>query len=109
MESSRLLIDESPLNVQPTIARLLDVNKAIILQQMQYWIKSSGHEIDGFKWIYNTYKEWSNQFPWLSERAVRWHINGLQEEGYLIAGDFNNDPRDTTKWYRIDYDKVNSL
>lgn len=109
MESSKLLINEPPLQVLPTLARSLDVNKAIILQQIQYWIATSGHEINGERWVYNSYSEWSRQFPWLSSRAIRWHIKGLEETGLLISGEFNKDPRDNTKWYRIDYEKLNQL
>lgn len=109
MEGSKLLINEPPLQVLPTLARVLDVNKAIILQQVQYWIATSGHEINGELWIYNSYSEWSLQFPWLTPRGVRWHIKGLEKSGYLIAGDFNKDPRDHTKWYRINYEKLEAL
>ena len=109
MQSSKLLINEPPLQVLPTIAKHLDINKAIILQQVQYWISTSGHEIDGLKWIYNSYSEWAKQFPWLTARAVRWHIKGLEQDGYLIAGEYNKDTRDNTKWYRLNYDKIDSL
>ena len=107
--NSKLLIDEPPLQVLPSLARLLDVNKAIILQQIQYWSKTSGHEIEGASWIYNSYKEWSRQFPWLTARAVRWHIKGLEEMGLIVAGNFNQDARDNTKWYKIDYVKLEEL
>lgn len=109
MEFSKLLINEPPLQVLPSLAKRLDINKAVILQQVHYWLMASGHEIEGHLWVYNSYGEWSQQFPWLSERAVRWHIKGLEEAGYLVAGDFNNDPRDNTKWYRINYEALEAL
>jgi DnaD/phage-associated family protein len=108
-ESSKLLINEPPLQVLPSLAKILDVNKSIILQQIQYWIVTSPHIIEGKRWIYNSYKEWSAQFPWLSPRAVRWHIRDLERDGYLIASEFNRDGRDNTKWYRINYDKLEAV
>lgn len=106
---SKYLIIEEPLVVLPTIARALDINKAIILQQVQYWVLKSKHERDGFIWIWNSYTEWAEQFPWLTPRAVRHHINGLEEDGLLISGEYNRDKRDNTKWYRIDYQAVDRI
>ena len=108
-ESSKLLINEHPLQALPTLAKLLDLNKAVILQQIQYWLGISGHEIDGYVWIYNSYTEWTQQFPWLTPRGVRWHIKGLEKIGLIVAGEYNKDARDNTKWYRIDYEKLNAL
>ncbi len=108
-DSSRLLIEEPPLQVLPTLAKLLGIEQAIILQQVHYWVKTSNHEIGGNFWIYNRYKDWVNQFPWLSERAIRHHVRLLEKAGLLITGDFNKDRRDHTKWYRIGYDALEEL
>jgi len=37
--SSSLLINESPLQVLPSLAVLVGLNEAIVLQQTHYWIK----------------------------------------------------------------------
>ncbi len=108
-EGSKLLINEPPLQVLPTLARLVGIEKAIILQQVQYWIVTSPHERDGHHWIYNSYRQWAEQFPWLSARAVRHHITGLEADGLLVSGEYNKDERDNTKWYRIGYQSLNAL
>ena len=107
--SSKLLINEHPLQALPTLAKMIGLDKAVILQQIQYWISTSSHEIEGYNWIYNSYSEWSEQFPWLTSEGVRYHIRGLEKTGYLIVGNFNRDIRDKTKWYRIDYDKLEGV
>ncbi len=109
MQESKMLINEQPLQVLPTLAKLLDINKAIILQQIHYWLIKSGHDIDGKLWVYNSYDAWSVQFPWLTARAVRHHISELEKDGYLIPANYNNDSRDKTKWYTINYDALNSM
>jgi len=109
MEGSKLLINEPPLQALPTLARLLDVNKAIILQQVQYWVGISGHEKEGHRWIYNSYEEWNKQFSWLKPRAIQYHILQLERDGYIISANFNKDSRDHTKWYRINYDLLENL
>jgi hypothetical protein len=110
MESaSRLLINEQPLQALPTLALLLGIDKAIILQQIQYWLSISPHEREGQKWIYNSYKEWAKQFPWMGIRKLRYLIPSLEQEGYLITGRFNKRRGDNTKWYRINYGKLEEL
>jgi len=108
-DSSKLLINEHPLQALPTLAKEIGLNKAVILQQVQYWISTSPHDIEGYQWIYNSYTEWAQQFPWLKPQGVRWHIRKLEELGLLIAGEFNKDRRDNTKWYRINYDRLNDI
>ncbi len=109
MRSSKLLVNEPPLLVLPTLARLLGIEQAIILQQVQYWISTSKHEAEGEVWIYNSYRQWAEQFPWLSARAVRHHIGLLTTAGILVVGIFNKDARDHTRWYRIDYEALDAI
>ena len=37
---SRLLINENPLQVLPTLAVKIGLNEAMILQQMHYWLNA---------------------------------------------------------------------
>jgi len=107
--SSKLLINEHPLQTLPTLAKAIGLDKAVILQQIQYWVSTSPHEIKGHQWIYNSYTEWALQFPWLTPEGVRYHIRGLEKAGLIVAGKFNKDTRDKTKWYRINYTKLNKI
>lgn len=108
--SSRLLINENPLQVLPSLAvALKNINEAIILQQVQYWVNRSENEYGGRKWVYNTIKQWKDQFPWLTEKAIRNRFDSLIEKGVIITSNFNKSKFDRTKWYTIDYDKLNSL
>ncbi|TWU79317.1 hypothetical protein [Lactobacillus johnsonii] len=108
--SSRLLINENPLQVLPSLAvALKNINEAVILQQVQYWVNRSENEYGGRKWVYNTIKQWKDQFPWLTEKAIRNRFDSLIEKGVIITSNFNKSKFDRTKWYTIDYDKLNSL
>ena len=40
-KTSRLLLDEEPLQVLLTLAEKVGINAAILLQQINYWIKSA--------------------------------------------------------------------
>lgn len=108
--SSSLLINEAPLQVLPSLAvALKNVHEAIILQQVQYWLSRSNFVFNGRKWVYNTLDEWHEQFPWITKKSVGDKFRSLEKKGILIVGNFNKLKYDRTKWYSIDYDKLNSL
>ncbi len=45
---SSLLIEESPLQVLPSLAKAIGLNEAIFAQQLHYWLRGkSGKEHDG--------------------------------------------------------------
>lgn len=107
---SRLLIDEQPLQVIPSLAARIGLNRAVFLQQLHYWLQKSGHLRDGRLWIYNTYEEWHEQFPFWSPEAVRKIVSQLEGKGIVETTDKYNERRgDRTKWYTIDYDSVEDL
>lgn len=116
---SSLLIDEYPMIVLPSLAVEIGLDEAIVLQQIHYWIeieKKSGkketiekHYHDGRWWIYNTYEQWQDQFPFWCEKTVRRTIKRLEKMDLLIYGNYNKFGYDRTKWYTINYDVLESL
>lgn len=113
--SSRLLLDEQPLQVLPSLAAAIGVNAAILLQQINYWIKHAEKAKDARKhkagkwWTYNTYAEWREQMPWLSESGIRKLVKELREQGLIATVKHGPKGRDHTLWYTINYDAVNAL
>ena len=106
---SKLLINESPVMIIPSLAVRMGLNEAVVLQQIHYWIISSRHIIEGRKWIYNTYKDWQKQLPFWSESTIKRTIRSLEDQGYLLSGNFNQLKIDKTKWYTIDYERLETL
>jgi DNA-binding PadR family transcriptional regulator len=103
----RLLIDEPPLQVLPSLATAIGLNKAIVLQQLHYWLQTSSHQIEGKKWIYNTYEEWRKQFPFWSEKTIKRTFRELEKDGLIVTTTkFNKSKFDKTKWYTINYEKL---
>jgi hypothetical protein len=102
-----LLFNEPPLVISPTLAMEIGLNEAIILQQLHYWLQKSEHFYEGRRWIYNTYQQWVEQFPFWSEKTIKRTITSLESKGYVITGNFNKAGFDRTKWYSIDYDLLN--
>lgn len=107
---SKLLIDESPLLVLPSLAATIGLNEAIVLQQVHYWLqvkKSAGKDyIDGHYWVYNSYPQWNEQFPFWHKDTVKRTFQHLEDNGLLISGNFNTKKFDRTKWYTINYDAL---
>ena len=107
MSASRLLINESPLQVLPSLAMAIGLNEAIILQQIHYWVSGGkSHERDGHLWIYNSLPQWGENFPWWSESTIKRALHNLREKGLLIVANFNKAGFDKTLWYRIDYEAL---
>lgn len=116
---SSLLIDEYPMVLQPSLAMEIGLNEAIVLQQIHYWIeiekKSSKKEViekhyrNGRWWIYNTYDQWQEQFPFWCVRTIKSIFKRLESMDLLICGNFNKFGYDRTRWYTINYNVLESL
>lgn len=106
---NNLLIDDYPILVLPKLATEIGLNEAIVLQQMHYWLKKSNHNYDGRRWIYNSYKEWEQHFPFWSNATIRRTISSLEKQELLFVGNYNKAGFDNTKWYSIDYFKLEGV
>ena len=103
----KLLIKGTPIIIViPALAQKVGTMEAIFLQQTHYWLETSGHDIGGRKWVYNTYKQWQNQLSLWSESTIIRAIKSLEEQGLIITGNFNRLKLDKTKWYTINYEKL---
>ncbi len=114
MKKSHLLINEPPLQVSPTLAAQVGLNEAIVLQQVHYWLvnpKCQGViDDDGNKWIYNSYEEWQeDNFPFWSVPTIQRVFLSLESKGVLLSAQFWAQKRDMRKFYRINYERLDSL
>ncbi|EOZ6583461.1 MAG: helix-turn-helix domain-containing protein [Klebsiella sp.] len=106
---SRLLINENPLQVLPTLACAIGLNEAVVLQQIHYWMSSSPHFYDGRRWVYNSVASWQKQFPFWSEATIKRALVSLERQEMVSCGNYNRDPRDRSKWYSINYAALEAL
>lgn len=106
---SRLLLDDKPLIILPSLAVKIGLNEAIVIQQLHYWLQESKNIEDGEKWVYNTYDAWGEQFPFWSVSTIRRTITKLEKSGLIIIGNYNKLKIDNTKWYRIDYQLLDDV
>ena len=104
---SKLLINEPPLQLLPSLAVKYGIHEAIIIQQLHYWLqdKRNGKEKDGERWIFNSYAEWHEQFPFLSTRAIQRAFLTLEDVGVIKARQEGTNRR---KFYTIDYERLDN-
>jgi hypothetical protein len=107
---SKLLINESPLVVLPSLVKLVGIERAIILQQIQYLsqLPNSGEVLDdGYKYIWNTAKDFTTFFPFWKAETIAKHLRLLENDKWLIACQPRNFNR--IKYYRINYDRFDDV
>lgn len=90
------------------------LNKAIFINQLNYWLdineKAEKNFKDGYYWVYNTYENWvENDFPYWSIDTVKRIIGSLENTGIIISENYNKMRADKTKWYRIDYKRLQEI
>lgn len=104
---TKLLINEPPLQVLPSLAAAIGLNEAIVLQQIHYLLRTSRNARNGRRWVYNTYPEWqARYFPFWSVRTIQRIFRSLEERGLLLTTVANARRGDRTKWYTIDYSRL---
>lgn len=106
---TKLLMNEAPIIIIPSLAVKIGLKESIVLQQIHYWLQSSSHVFDGQTWIYNTYEEWLEQFPFWSKTTLKRTVYSLESKGLIVSSNWNKRKNDKTKWYTIDYQLLEEL
>jgi DNA-binding GntR family transcriptional regulator len=92
------------------LERVFGARKASFINKLNYWLNKCGRNIEDSeaKWIYNTIKDWAEQFNW-SVSTLKRIVYSLEEEGIITSKKINARKWNHTKWYSIDYNKLNSF
>ena len=100
--SSALLLDEPCIVIQPALVRTLGhLADAAVLQQIHYWLARATVEDAGYRWVYKTYEEWSEEVG-ISAKQVRSALGRLENLGLVVS--CQPEAWQRRKWYRIDYE-----
>ena len=89
-------------------AALEDVNAAIIIQQLHYWLSNPkvGIVVNGEKYVYNSFNAWVQQFPWLSVWKLRMAMKRLRDIGIVKTIRAKSKQWNQTLHYRLDRDRL---
>lgn len=88
---SKLLLNESPLQVLPSLAVKIGLNEAIALQQVYFRTRDKKGG-----WCYDSYEAWQKEhFPFWSVMTIRRVFKSLITRGLLFAEkQYNHGPGD---------------
>lgn len=97
--------NKSTRTFDAALAQKIGLNEAIVLSQIRYWVdrnrEADRNYHDGKYWVYNTFEQWQEQFPWWSVRTLKSVFKSLENNGYIVAGHYNQKGYDRTKWYTL--------
>lgn len=87
------------------LAVKLGVDEAIILQNLVFWISknkaNNRHKYDNKYWTYNSYKAFSELFPYWTLDQIRGRLKSLQDKGVIIVGNYSKGNYSRTKYYTL--------
>lgn len=105
----KLVNEKHIVIIYPKLAAKIGLNEAIILQHIHSRLEESELYRDGRVWIYNTYQELQKQLPFWSADTIKRVIRKLEKVGYLYSANYNRIQMDKTKWYSMNYEKVEEI
>lgn len=86
-----------------SVAARYGLEEAVLLESMIFWWRTNRANNqnfhDGRWWTFNSVRAYTNIFPWWSEKQIRRILSSCVEQGALLEGCYNAEPRDRTKWY----------
>lgn len=106
---TKLLLDEAPLMVIPSLAVSIGLNESIVLQQLHYLtVGKFGKIIEGRRFIYNTLEKWRDTyFPFWTVKTIQRTFKALEDAGYVIGLQEKSYYRQ--KLYAINYERLDAI
>lgn len=107
------LMDENCLLLSPTLAAVFGVPKALILQQVHYFVlinkqreTAKSYYMKGQYWMYATLSNWQKQFPFLSVATIKRAIHDLVMLDRVLARRQTRKENIPQTFYRVDYERL---
>lgn len=91
------------------------LGKAIVVNQLNYWLnineKAHHNYKDGYYWLYFSYSNWIKEdFKFWSVKTLQRILTSLENCGVVVStSEYNKWKIDNTKWYRIDYERLQEI
>ena len=90
------------------IAEKLGLNEAIFISLLHSKSESeSKFIVDDTRWYYCTYNEWQELLPFWSRNTIIRTIKSLEKKQIVLAQILDEKSLDKTKYYTIDYERLN--
>lgn len=87
------------------IAKAYGLPEAVLLNDIMYWEKhnrlNGRNFFNGRYWTYNTFKAFTETYPYFSERTLKRAIQHLIDADLILVGNFDNDRFKHTNYYTL--------
>ncbi len=105
---SKLLINENPLVISPTLVMELgSFEAAAFLQQLHFWIGVSQHHHDGQNWVYNTQEQCVEMMRGtISKSTSKRIIKKLRDRNLITIAKLHNNKWNHTNFFTINYEEM---
>lgn len=98
------------LHFCPLEAAAIGLKEAIVIVRLRFWLSRSKHIFGGRTWVYNTYPEWQQQFPFWSVFTVKNLFRRLEQLGVIESTQrFNTNRWNRRKWYTLNAEALAEL
>lgn len=98
-----LLMTYVKMNFNADVAKDVGTDAAIILANIQFWQKTNKankrNYHDGRYWTYNSIDAFNEIFNYLTPSKIKTCLKKLEQNNYIVSGNFNKSKYDRTKWY----------
>lgn len=87
------------------LAQLVGVEKALLLGRVWLYIdyhKRNGTNLKDDKfWMYDSSTALAEVYPYMTPQSIRRRMVELENDGWIISGNYNKKSNDLTKWYAL--------
>ncbi|BDA70041.1 hypothetical protein CAL7716_042070 [Calothrix sp. PCC 7716] len=106
---TRLLFDGNYLFYSTELAAKIGRNEATFLQQAHYWMSVKGGKVvDGTKWFWKTYQQWSQELC-LSVSTVRRVVSHLKQLGLISVERLAAKTYYQANWYTLNKEALETF
>lgn len=105
---SKLLINENPLIISPTLViELGSYEAAAFLQQLHFWVSVSQHHQDGQAWVFNTQDQCVEMMRGtISKSTAKRIVKMLKDKGLIKIASLHNNKWNHTNFFTINYEEM---
>lgn len=97
----------------PILAKKYGVNEAILINNFIFWTRTNAAKQSNFHddryWFYGTPEYFARYFVYFTPKQIKYAINNLVEDGFLLKGNYNEKSYDKTGWYSLSDMALNEL